>query len=94
MMTFLAFVQACFFVRRLTSESNQGGKSLGAHLILLHHRITRADIPRLDHHLCYWYIRLSGAFYHPKSSLLIPIHVSTCTTHTLYLLHIHLIETT
>ena len=31
----LTFVQACFFFRILTSESNQDGKILGVHLIFL-----------------------------------------------------------
>ena len=72
MMTFiklLSFFQACFFFRRLTSESNQGGKFLGVHLILLYHRSTRVNIPRPDQHLCYYCIRLSGAFYHATKPL-------------------------
>ena len=66
---FLAFVQACFFFRRLTSESNQGGKFLGILLIFLYHRSTRANIPRRDQHLCYYYIGLSVTFCHSTKVL-------------------------
>ena len=55
------FVQACFFFlyKRLTSESNQGGKFdfltviLGTHMSQQHHHSTEANFPRPDQHLCY-----------------------------------------
>ena len=69
LLNFLAFVQACFCFRRLTLESNQGGKFLGIHLIFLYHCSTRANIPRRDQHLCYYYIGLSGTFQHSTKVL-------------------------